>query len=46
MPLEKEISTTLVLIEMKVADEGTYTCKAENGLGVSNDSMFVTVDGK
>ena len=31
---------------MKAAEEGNYTCKAENEVGVANDSMFVTVDSE
>ena len=46
MPLEREINTTLVLTQIKADDEGNYTCNAENGLGVSNDSMFVIVDSE
>ena len=46
MPLEREIKTTMVLTQIQADDEGNYTCKAENGLGVSNDSMFVIVDSE
>lgn len=47
MPLEREIDATqLVRTQMKADDEGMYTCQAENGLGVSNDSMFVIVDSE
>ena len=36
----------LHLTEVTAEDEGLYTCKAENEVGSSNDSTFVTVDGK
>ena len=41
-----ETKNVLHLIEVTAEDEGRYTCKAENEGGSSNDSTFVTVDGK
>ena len=45
-PLKGENDTVLRLTWITADHEGTYTCKAENKGGSSNDSMFITVDSK
>lgn len=41
-----EQNTVLLLTKVNAADEGKYTCKAENEGGLAEDSIYVTVDSK
>jgi len=45
-PLSKEVNTTLILTNVTVRDEGSYTCKAQNAGGSFTSSIYITVKSK
>ena len=43
---ESIIESTLVIINAESSDVGTYTCEAENIIGIDRSSGILTVNGK
>ena len=43
---ESIIESTLVIINAESSDVGTYTCEAENIIGIDQSSGILTVNGK